>query len=340
VIRFRSVVILTAVLGIGEYACGGGGGPPLPTSERPAAHAFSSATQLRYFGLPGAPPKHLYLTGNVEGAVYSFPLSSKGIPARTPDAVITGLNYPRGVAVDAAGYLYVSLEGRTTGEIDVFAPGATGHPTPVRVIVTPGEPPADLLLARGYLFVDFGYVAVYSASGSGTVTPLEKIYPGHSNAVSMAIDPNGAFYLSQENSVIAVYPDVFPPQTSSSLILPSREIRPFVPSNSYWYGLAVDRTDIFVRMLTTGPYMKVAVLPANSNGPTKPRRVMVTTGCQSSGSSGGLSFDLLRYSDLLYQACETPVGVFIYRSSGAGKVRPLFGLRGPFQTADQIALGP
>src|ERR1700722_4137741 len=87
--------------------------------NRLAPHAASHVNLLS--GEPA--PRHLYLTSPSGHAVYSFPLTA-GIPASKPDAVITGFSYPVGVAVDAAGYLYVSDDG--TGTIDVLAPGANG----------------------------------------------------------------------------------------------------------------------------------------------------------------------------------------------------------------------
>src|SRR6202022_2443171 len=122
---------------------------------------------------PPPAPQHLYLTSSVEGAVYSFPLTN-GIPSSTPNAIITGLSEPSGIAVDDAGYLYVGDVGMSL--IDVFAPGASGPAKPIRQIqayvgfMTLWD---DFLIAQG------GHGAVvYSTAGNGLIAPLEQIVFG------------------------------------------------------------------------------------------------------------------------------------------------------------------
>ena len=52
----------------------------------------------------------------------------------TTAACNTGLSKPVGIAVDAAGHVYVTNFGSGNPSIVIYAPGATGNPTPAATI--------------------------------------------------------------------------------------------------------------------------------------------------------------------------------------------------------------
>jgi len=108
----------------------------------------------------GFPPRrstaqhaHLYVAGGSaeSSASTGFPISD-GLPATTPDDVLTGgnLSYPISVAFDGAAYEYVS--DLNEGLIKVYAPGASGNAQPLRIL--PVHFASEIAVNRaGYLFV-------------------------------------------------------------------------------------------------------------------------------------------------------------------------------------------
>jgi hypothetical protein len=100
----------------------------------------------------------------------------------------------------------------------------------------------------------------------------------------------------------------------------------------------VDDREIFSQLYTAGGAVQIGVFPINSDGPTKPSRVIITPACN--GGSSSIMYSLAIYSRYLYEACETPVAVLIYDKHRSGRVRPLFRLTGAFSGAHQLVLGP
>jgi hypothetical protein len=276
------------------------------------------------------PPHHLYLTSPLDGSVYAFRLSA-GVPASKPEWVITGLSYPVGVTVDEDGYIYVSDIG--TSMVDVFSPGANGPAQPIRQIPVYLR---YLLAWRTYLVAQDAHdgVNVYFNQGDGV--PIEKIYSAHSSQ-GMAAEPYGTLFLSWGSvSRLTVYRSALPPgrsiaspQITQVISLTNHE--GFIP------GLAVDDASIFAGLFTASS-VQIAVLPVTANGPTTPRRVMVTPSCNEGSGYGAYSFAV--YSRYLYEACAVNDSVFLYDKRGSGTVRPVHTLHGSFPSLLQIALGP
>jgi hypothetical protein len=275
-------------------------------------------------------PRHLYLTSLNDRSVYSFPLKN-GIPSRSPDAVITGFSAPAGVAVDNEGYLYVSDAGTST--VDVFAPGANGPAQPIRQLpVYLG----DLISWQNYLIAqdkDDG-VNVYRDEGDGV--PFEPI-PSFHASLGMAVEPDGRLFLSWLGvSLLNVYHTALPPNRAKAPIKPAQAIS-LADHYGFSAGLAVDDRDIFAEVNEAGP-VRIAVLPINAQGVTKPRRVMITPVCNAGAEIGSYAFAM--YAGYLYEACAIADSVFIFDKRRSGHTQPLFTLSGPFPSVLQIALGP
>jgi DNA-binding beta-propeller fold protein YncE len=299
-----------------------------------AAGAAHYATQPSRITASGAPaPRHLYLTSPAAGAVYSFPLMN-GVPSKTPSAIITGLSYPTGVAVDSAGYLYVSDVG--TDFIDVFAPGANGPANPVRQIPTYA---VFMTLWDKYLFAQGkqATINVFPTSGNGPTPPLGRIFFGASDA-GLTSSPDGRLFFTWWSvDELTVY-DRFVP-SKSSLWAPPRQVVKLVSKyGGFLWGVAVDDREIYAELLTGGGPVRIGVLPIGSNGPTRLSRVMIASAC--TGGSMSVSYSLAIYSNYLYEACTSAQSVFIYDKRGSGRVNPLFSLTGPFIDIFTLALGP
>ena len=142
----------------------------------------------------------------------------------TPTATITGSNarlqVAEGIALDAAGRLYVTNTLNTGfssyNAIMVYSAGATGNAAPVDSIVGDktglSTPVAIALDAAGRIYVANYWnstVTVYAAGASGNVAPIDSI--GGSNTGlylpdGIAVDPVGHLvYVANPNGSITVY---------------------------------------------------------------------------------------------------------------------------------------
>ncbi len=101
-----------------------------------------------------------------------------------PTRTITGLHNPEGLALDSAGNLYVTV----VDAVDVFAPGASGPATPIRVLggssttlqnlVLGGQPAGIALDSAGDEFVAMGpAVLEFGPAAAGNVAPT-TVYGG------------------------------------------------------------------------------------------------------------------------------------------------------------------
>jgi hypothetical protein len=153
-------------------------------------------------------------------------LSGNVAPTRT----ITGLHNPEGLAIDSAGNLYVAV----VDAIDVFAPGASGPATPIRVIggstttlqnlFLGGQPAGVALDSAGDEYVAMGPVVLeFGPAATGNVAPTNifgGLTPGSNPATTgppygsatlasclgVAVDASNDLYCANfNNSSFAVY---------------------------------------------------------------------------------------------------------------------------------------
>ncbi len=155
--------------------------------------------------------------------VYASGAGGNVTPTATIAGTNTGLSAPFGVALDAAGQVYVANAGRSgNGSITVYTPGATGNVTPTATIAggnTGLTSPLSIALdAAGQLYVmnvtivsNVAYykVTVYAAGATGNIAPIRLIGGGNtglSSPLGMAVDAVGRLYVAnQGNSSITVY---------------------------------------------------------------------------------------------------------------------------------------
>jgi len=113
-----------------------------------------------------AVPGHIYVSDDATGAVYGYALSpSDGVPYGRAVFVVGGFKSPRGLAVDGAGYLYVTDEGAQM--LTVFAPPAT---TPIYTLAFHNVKPSAVAVdSKGFI-----YVGVHRCCEEGL--PIEALW--------------------------------------------------------------------------------------------------------------------------------------------------------------------
>jgi len=142
--------------------------------------ANSSITGSQAVTMPALSDKPLYVVnyGTNSITVYAAGASCNATPTTTIAGSNTGLNHPVGIALDAAGRLYVA---NLTDTITVYAAGATGNATPTATIAGSNTglngPGAIALDAAGQLYVAnwAGTITVYAAGATGNATPTATI---------------------------------------------------------------------------------------------------------------------------------------------------------------------
>jgi len=161
-----------------------------PVSFTPSAHSWMS---------PQAKAAHrlLYVANGSTGIVDVFSVAKKGT---TLVGQISGFQSPQGMAVDAAGTLYVvndyiPQEGPVGGEVDVFPMGATSpslivNPNPWAPFDVGVDKKGNIYIANIERIGEFspGSVTVYDKAGNGPIRTLKgsdlaEIY-------GIAVDPH------------------------------------------------------------------------------------------------------------------------------------------------------
>lgn len=117
----------------------------------------------------------LYVADPGDQSLNEYPANSIGTV--NPTAEITGLNSPRGVAVDSTGRIYVTDSDR----VIVYAPNANGNATPLATIsgsATLLNGPAGLSVHGTVIVVansGNASITVYPKNGKGNIAPLRDI---------------------------------------------------------------------------------------------------------------------------------------------------------------------
>lgn len=152
-------------------------------------------------------------TVNGQGSVLTFPANVSG--SVTPSATLSlpaGF-YPVSIMTDAYGQMYVGgdLAVGNTGEVLVYAAGATGTAAPLRTITgglsTLWSPNAMALDAAGQLYVAFGNIpggiSVFAANANGAAAPL-RVITGPATLLDLgpdglAVDASGTIYAIRQD---------------------------------------------------------------------------------------------------------------------------------------------
>ena len=191
-----------------------------------------------------------YLANAGSVTVYAAGASGNAIPTRTIAGCNTGIGYPlgpRGVALDAAGNLYVAAHIPAFG-IAVYAATASGNATPTRTITgcnTGLNGPFGIARdAAGNFYVAnhlSSTITVYAAGASGNSTPIRTIAganTGLSDPNGIALDAAGNLYVANWPSSITVYA-----AGATGNVAPTRTISGLHTRLAFPTGIAVDAGD-------------------------------------------------------------------------------------------------
>ncbi|MGO9508251.1 MAG: choice-of-anchor D domain-containing protein [Mycobacterium sp.] len=271
----------------------------------------------------------LYVTDGNTNAVTAYPAASTGDNA--PNATITGLNSPQGVAQDSSGNIYVAND--SPPSVVVYPAGSNGDATP-SAIISGGSTGLSTPLGIAVDSSDNIYVTdpgssscdghakvfVYPAGSTGNASPSATVssssmcYP-----MAITLDSSSDMYVADPNGVL-VYP-----AGSNGDVAPSATI----PANgenddlSYPMGIALDSSgNIYVT-----DYLYSDVLVYGSTGDIAPIARIPGYGAKDGLLEAyGIALDS---SGNIYVADYYAASVFVYSAGSDGDVAPIQTISGP-----------
>src|SRR3989475_776397 len=278
-------------------------------------------------------------SGSTSITVYAAGASGNATPSATITGNNTGLSSPHGIALDAAGRLYVANGGSNT--ITVYAAGATGNAAPIATIAganTGLSGPIGLAVdPAGRLDVtnDAGSGTVYAAGASGNVAPIATIggssstdNTGLNYPVGIARDGAGRLYVTNPGpNTVTVFA-----AGASGNATPATTISTISPANQTGYptGIALDPAgNVYVtnnqyRATGNGIYPSVTVYAPGAGGTAAPTRTI--TGAHT-GMNGpvGIARDAagnLYVANARNSCCGLGNSITVYGAGARGDAAP------------------
>ncbi|HEY6327645.1 MAG TPA: NHL repeat-containing protein [Candidatus Cybelea sp.] len=192
---FAGSVLLALLAAAGCSAAG----TSAVTPAAPQAFARSHGRPIAALG-----KNYVYVADTYANTVYVFPARPAG--ANPVGSITSGLSAPQGLAIDAAGNLYVGNPGSAT--VTIYPPGGTSPSLTLKQDLT--VPAAVAVDANGNVWVsneegsNLGSLVEFP---KGSTTPSTVI--NGLNPLGVAVDSKGNLYVENENasaSFVSVYP--------------------------------------------------------------------------------------------------------------------------------------
>jgi hypothetical protein len=269
-----------------------------------------------------SPTPLLYVTDGYTNAVTAYPAAGAGDIA--PNATITGLNSPQGVAQDSSGNIYVAND--SPPSVVVYPAGSNGDATPSAIISggsTGLSTPLGIALdsSANIYVTDPGSascdghakVFVFPAGSTGDVAP-SAVISGSSMCYPMAItlDSSADMYVADANGVL-VYPAGSNGDVAPSATIPANGDNDYL---SYPMGIALDSSgNIYVT-----DYLYSDVLIYGSTGDVAPIARIPGYGANDGLLEAyGIELDS---AGNIYVADNYAASVFVYPPGSNGDVSP------------------
>ena len=194
---------------------------PSPAGVEFVSVATDSEGQLYVGAVTFTGPTTKAVVTGYEVLVYAAGVTATSTPVRT--ILISGATttYPRAIAVDPTGQVYVVLVSAngTTADIAVYSSTASGAATPVRTINTQlvskvyqlAVDSSNNLYAAGVASPDNGVngvIAVFGPTATGSATPIIQITGtnvGPLNSLGVAVDSSGHIYAVDSTNNGTIY---------------------------------------------------------------------------------------------------------------------------------------
>ena len=295
--RSTRLTIFAAAVAVALAGCSG-----TSAGLSPATNGGASTSSFAHSGLTGpfsgllggplaGPLQKLYIAGYTSNTISTY--TTDGKPS-TP--TITGLDGPVGIAVDAAGKIYVADSSSlpNTGQILTFNPD--GSPASPTITTGLSQPFGVAVDANGKIYVanyNGNSVTTYLADGtqtSPTITGLQQ-------PTDVKVDANGKIYVSQKGtgsfngSVTTYNPDgtQTKPTITAGISLP-QSLALDARGNIY---VSSDASDEITTYTPQGKQRKITMAVTNGDpgyiaiGPTGKVYVTSTHGFMTTYTKGG-----------------------------------------------------
>ncbi len=297
-------------------------------------------------GLRAARAQELFVANGSSDTITVYNRTDSGdiAPLRTLGGAATGLNGPRGIALDLV-HDEMFVTNYFGNSVTVYARTASGDTAPVRTIVGGStkldspvgidfDPLHDELIVGNRSAADTSTassIVVFSRTADGDAVPLRTIAgaaTGLNFSHMLMVDPlsNEIFVVNAAGSATPPAPDSVTvySRTANGNVLPLRTLTGAATALSTPIGFALDRTNDEIVVTNASP-VKVTVYGRTATGNTAPLRTIA-------GASTGLNYPVGVYVDLpnqqLLVSNQNGNSVTAYNRTATGNAAPVRTLAG------------